>query len=235
MKSILKTEKNMVMTKSKQVMHPWSEAHVEGLLFPERELFQSLRKKAEVEHVPVISRELGSLLQLLIRIKSPDFILELGTGYGLASLLMAEAAPKAIIDSFEINQVRYSEAKNYIREANRSSQIRCCHGDIRLAECRELFKESYDIILVDAAKAQYSKLLDILTPYLKSDGVIVFTDIYLKGRLFSGRIEKHRQKTALFRMRAFIQEAQESNAYHSHIIDVDDGLLIMTRKEEEYG
>ena len=53
-----------------------------------------LEKKAREDRVPVIRREMQSFLKVLLQIKRPRLILEVGTAVGFSTLLMSEYAPE---------------------------------------------------------------------------------------------------------------------------------------------
>lgn len=57
-------------------------------------------------------------------------ILDIGTGTGLLSLMLAQRVPSSFIDSVEINKQAFLQALNNIKNSPFSHQIRLFHSDI---------------------------------------------------------------------------------------------------------
>lgn len=219
------------MTKHQQILPPWTDEEKQNILFPESDNIRKLRNKAMENYVPVVSKSLGSFLQALVVLYQPQNFLEVGAGYGLASILMAQACPHTTGFCMEINQERFFAAQDHIKSFNLDDRVSVVLGDIREPkDVQKISNVTYDLILVDASKGQYWRLLKDLIPLLNQEGLFVFTDIYLRGRLVSGEISLHREKTSLVRMRAFLQDVFALEGFSAYVLDIDDGILLLRRK-----
>lgn len=223
------------MTDKKQVAKAWTKAEREEALFPESSDIARLRRRAQADAVPVVSKSLGAFLQALVRLKDPQRFLEVGAGYGLASILMGLASPRLEGVSVEIHPTRYETSSSHLQTFGLNRRIQVLRGDIRQASDRAKIPGTFDLILIDAAKGQYTRLLEDLEPFLRPGGIFLFTDIYLRGRLASGQIDRHREKTSLLRMRRFIDSSLYHPCYDVYVLDIDDGLLMLCRKEAGHG
>lgn len=89
-----------------------------------------LEKKAREDRVPVIRREMQSFLKVLLQIKRPRLILEVGTAVGFSTLLMSEYAPEnSRITTIENYEKRIPIARENFRKAGKEEQITLLCGD----------------------------------------------------------------------------------------------------------
>ncbi|MBQ1508209.1 MAG: class I SAM-dependent methyltransferase, partial [Erysipelotrichaceae bacterium] len=124
------------------------------------------REKALEEGVPIIQETgLSFLLGLIHRYEIKE-ILELGTAVAYSSIQMALSFEEVMIDTVEKEDDMVREALRNIEEAGLSDRIRVHH-----CPAEEFYTEkTYDLIFVDAAKAQYAHYLERFLPNLKEDG-----------------------------------------------------------------
>ena len=57
----------------------------------------TIEKEAIEDDVPIIRKEMGNLLKVLLELKQPQSILEVGTAVGYSSILMSENMPEGCI------------------------------------------------------------------------------------------------------------------------------------------
>ncbi len=141
-------------------------------------LYQENNARNDVQ--PQIVPELGRLLQMLILLKKPSKILELGTSNGISSLWMADVAKNmnctiTTVDSKE--RLHYEALKN-IEKAGYSSFIKLIYGDA--GEIINSLDEKYDIIFQDCGKYLYTELHNKLVNKLNSGGIIIADDTLFK-------------------------------------------------------
>ena len=90
---------------------------------------------------------------------------------------MAKVSPKIKIDTCEINVGLIEIARKNIQEENCENQIVVHEGDAALFQTTR----KYDLIFVDAAKAQYKKYMDHFMDNLSEEGVFVFDNLNFHG------------------------------------------------------
>ena len=80
---------------------------------------EELEQKAKEDFVPVIRREMQSFLKVLLAMKQPARILEVGTAVGFSALLMCEYNPAPChITTIENYEKRIPLALENFRKAN---------------------------------------------------------------------------------------------------------------------
>lgn len=184
--------------------------------------------------VPIIKDEGLDLLLAIINLKKPLTILEVGTAVGFSAIMMALNS-SACIDTIERNKIMYQKALENVNLLNLNERITVYYGDAVTLELNNLKKE-YDLIFIDAAKAQNQIFFEKYSPLLKDDGVIITDNI-----LFHGYVERYYNKDlmedvskdlrALARkIDRFNQWLKNNKEYESHFLDIGDGMAISTKK-----
>src|SRR5699024_7386194 len=93
-----------------------------------REILEIIEQEAREAHVPIIRREMQSFLKVLLMLKKPMRILEVGTAVGFSALLMSDYAPEGCrITTIENYEKRIPIARENFRRAGRESQIGRAH------------------------------------------------------------------------------------------------------------
>ncbi len=144
------------------------------------ELTIKLKKYAEDNNVPIMEEDGILAIKLLIRLTNAKRILEIGTAIAYSTILMASENCVERIDTIERNEEMYNLAINNIKEATLENKIIVHFDDALELDLNNLLEE-YDLILIDAAKAQYQKFFDKYTPLLKHNGIVVTDNILFHG------------------------------------------------------
>lgn len=91
-------------------------------------------------------------------------ILEIGTAIGYSSMQFASVSNDIHITTIERDEEMITQAKSNFETYGYSSQIRLIEGNA-LEQYNEVNDKQYDIIFIDAAKAQSKKFLNITHHY----------------------------------------------------------------------
>jgi tRNA1Val (adenine37-N6)-methyltransferase len=70
-------------------------------------------------------------------------MLDIGTGTGVLTLMIAQKNPQLVIDAIEIDDSAFVQASENISKAGFKNEIRICRGDIR----HETFGKEYEVII----------------------------------------------------------------------------------------
>lgn len=192
---------------------------------------EELEKTAKKAYVPIIRREMQSLLKLLLAMKRPIRILEVGTAVGFSALLMAEYNPVACeITTIENYEKRIPIAKENFAKACRDQMITLLEGDA--AEVLKTLQEPYDFIFMDAAKGQYIHYLPEILRLLAKGGILVSDNVMQDGDVIESRFAvERRDRTIHARMREYLYELKHNDALVTSIIPLGDGVALSVKKE----
>ncbi|MCI8355132.1 MAG: O-methyltransferase [Lachnospiraceae bacterium] len=188
-----------------------------------------LEQYAVRENVPIIRPQVQSLLRLLLAVRKPVNILEVGTAIGFSALLMSEYGPEECrITTIEKYEKRIPLAKENFRRAGKQDQITLLEGD-----ALELLKEltgPYDFIFMDAAKGQYIYFLPDILRLLASGGLLVSDNVLQDGDILESRYAvTRRNRTIHSRMREYLYELKHNDRLQTDILPVGDGVTVSVR------
>ena len=94
------------------------------------ELLETIESEARAADVPIIRREMQSFLKVLLMLKKPARVLEVGTAVGFSALLMSEYVPEeSRITTIENYEKRIPVARENFRRAGKEGQITLIEGD----------------------------------------------------------------------------------------------------------
>ncbi len=188
-----------------------------------------LEEYALKTNVPIIRPQMQSFLKLLLALKQPKQILEVGTAIGFSALLMSEYGPKDChITTIEKYEKRIPLAKENFAKAGREGQISLLEGD-----ATEILKElsgSFDFIFMDAAKGQYIHFLPDILRLLPVGGVLVSDNVLQDGDVMESRYAvTRRDRTIHTRMREYLYELKHHERLQTDILPVGDGVTVSVK------
>ena len=94
------------------------------------EILEDIEREALADNVPIIRREMQSFLKVLLMVKKPMRVLEVGTAVGFSALLMSEYVPEeCAITTIENYEKRIPLAEENFKKAGREDQITFLKGD----------------------------------------------------------------------------------------------------------
>lgn len=191
-------------------------------------LLNTIEKEALEAQVPIIRRPTQSLLKFLLALIRPARILEVGTAVGFSALLMSEyGVENCRITTIEKQKDRILAARENFRRAGREGRITLLEGDA--GEVLKELEGSYDMIFMDAAKGQYPEFLVAADDILKPGGLLVADNVLLNGWVVDLQYPRHRQKTMVYRMKAFLEHFKEDGRYQCSVVPLGDGVAIIRK------
>jgi len=193
-------------------------------------MIEIIKEKALQEGVPIIKDD--GLAFLLETIKKNDFkqILELGTAVGYSAINIARLNKDIHIDTIEKNIDMYNQAITNIKKESLDKQISVFNMPI------EDFKTDkiYDLIFVDAAKAQYGKYLEMFIDNLAEDGLMFFDNMVFHGLINDvEHIESRNLRNLVKKINKFREMVRNDKRFDIMLFDnIGDGILILSRRKK---
>jgi len=197
------------------------------------EILETIEKEALDTFVPIIRKEMQSFLKVLLAIKKPKRILEVGTAVGFSAILMSEYAPEEChITTIEKYEKRIPIALENFKRAGKEQKITLIEGDAM--EVLKGLDGSFDFIFMDAAKGQYIYYLPEVVRLLEKDGVFVTDNVLQDGDVIESRFAvERRNRTIHSRMREYLYELKHHRLLETSIIPLGDGVALSTKMREE--
>lgn len=200
---------------------------------PESPLLEEIEKEAVDTFVPIIRKETKSLLKVLLAMKRPMKILEVGTAVGFSALVMNAYAPKGShITTIENYEKRIPIAKANFKRAGKEEEITLIEGDA--LEVMKNMDGKFDFIFMDAAKGQYIHYLPEAMRLLENGGVLVSDNVLQDGDIIESRFAvERRNRTIHSRMREYLFELKHREDLLTTILPLGDGVAISVKNERE--
>ncbi|MET1247535.1 O-methyltransferase [Sporolactobacillus sp. STCC-11] len=207
-------------------------AYAAAFTCSENELLRKMEKKAADIYIPIMQPSAMAFLQQLIRWTNAQRILELGTAIGYSSIRMAlVAGDGSKIITVERDPAMIEEATQNIKALNLQDSIQIVDGDATEDLPEVHASAPYDLILIDAAKAQYEHLFQKCAGLLSDKGIIVTDNVFFHGLVCDIDAVKKRQLNRL------VKKVDEYNHFLSEQLDFDtlfltigDGMAVSTKK-----
>ena len=197
------------------------------------EALHMIEKEAIRDDVPIIRKESGELLRILLQIKKPEKILEVGAAIGFSSVFMGENTDNNThITTIENYPPRIERAKVNIALAGMEDKITLISGDA--AEVLKELSGSWDFIFMDAAKGQYIHYMPEAVRLLSDGGILMSDNVLQDGDIIESRFAvERRNRTIHSRMRDYLYELKHSDVLETSIITLGDGVALSIKKKKE--
>lgn len=206
--------------------------YIRSLEVPESAVIEAIEQEALRDRVPIIRKEMQSFLKVLLMIKRPMRILEVGAAVGFSSILMSEYMPEGgHITTIENYDKRIPIARANFKRAGKEEQIDLIEGDA--LEVMHGLEGPYDLIFVDAAKGQYIHYLPEVVRLLGTDGVLVSDNVLQEGDIIESRFAvERRNRTIHSRMREYLYELKHHDQLQTSIIPLGDGVALSVKRSD---
>lgn len=191
--------------------------YLESLVPPRDALLEEMEKFAAENDHPIADPEVAQLMRVLVRMKRPRRVLEVGTNIGYSVVVIGrECDDDAVVETIEINHGTMMVAKGFVRDA----ELRCnvvFHEGAALDVIPRI-AGPFDFVFIDCVKTEYGDYLDALLPKLARGAVIVCDNLLWKGRVAEGQ---HDPPTDA--LRAFNKRLASDERLITSILPLGDG------------
>lgn len=188
---------------------------------------EEIEKYAKEQNVPIMEKEGIEFLTKYIKDNNIKSILEIGAAIGYSAIKMASISDDIKVTTIERDSFRYNEAVKNIEYNNLNDRINIILGDALEVN----IEGSYDLIFIDAAKAQSIKFFEKYSPLLKDNGTIITDNINFHGLTFSDNPAPTRNLRQLTRkIKTYLEFLENNKEYDSKYINIGDGLIVSKKK-----
>ncbi len=166
----------------------------------------------------------GRFLELLARVKSPDRVLEVGSGAGYSALwFMKGMGGKGTLDAIEVDAKVVEVLKEVIEKAGLEGRINIHHGSA--LEVLRKMKDPYDLIFIDADKDEYPAYLDQALRLTKAGAAVLADNMLWSGATVRG----DRNREGVHGIMEYTKRIFTDPRLASVIIPLGDGLALSLR------
>jgi len=188
---------------------------------------RELEEYAKINNVPIMMKDGIEFLTQYIKENNVKTILEIGSAIGYSAIKMALVDKSIKVTTIERDTERFNEAVKNIKEFNLENQIEIINADALEYED----DKQYDLIFIDAAKAQYIKFFEKYKINLKQNGTIISDNLDFHGLVKNPELTTNRNTKQLVRkINTYIEFLKENKEFKTEFISLGDGIGISKRQ-----
>ena len=186
-----------------------------------------IEEYAKEHNVPIMMKDGIEFLTQYIKDNNVKTVLEIGSAIGYSAIRMALVDKDIKVTTIERDKERYNEAVKNIKEFNLENQIEIFNADALDFE----IDKQFDLIFIDAAKAQYIKFFEKYKNNLKQDGTIISDNLDFHGLVKNPELTSNRNTKQLVRkINTYIEFLKENKEFKTEFISLGDGIGISKRQ-----
>ncbi|MGN1222053.1 MAG: O-methyltransferase [Christensenellales bacterium] len=194
----------------------------------QKQQFKLLSQQCREQYIPVVREKTADLLCSLIEKNKPKEILEIGTAIGYSGTLMLLSCDNSHLTTLDTNNEMCQKALQTFKEYGVADRVNILNTD-----ALEFFKtnsKSFDFIFLDGPKGQYIKYLPYIKNSLNKNGMCFCDDVLYFGMVKDDSLVIHKKITIVRNLREFIAKVQADADFDSELLDIEDGVLLITKK-----
>lgn len=189
---------------------------------------KKIEEEAILHNIPIISKE-GLALLLFLTTHSKKF-LEIGSAVAYTAINVALHNEKIIVDTIERDKDMYQKALINISQLNLSHRINVYNYDALDIDLG-LLSTNYDVIFIDAAKAQYQKFFLKFEPLLSNQGLFVCDNLLFHGLVENpSQIQSKNLRSLVSKIDSFNKWLAENPNYVTIFLEIGDGMAVSIKK-----
>jgi len=187
-------------------------------------ILAKLRLYATEKQIPIIQEDGMHLLVQLLIASNAKTVLELGSAIGYFAIAVALLAKVQVV-TLEIDPEITEIAKRNISEAGLLEQVKIVNTDALNFNPEMLGK--FDLIFIDAAKAQYQKYFEKYEHSVNKGGIIVSDNL-----LFRGQVERpetiisRNRKQLVNKIKKYNSWLKDKTGFLTYFYEIGDGIAI---------
>lgn len=191
-------------------------------------LIREMKQYAEVNNVPIMMDEGIDFLTTFILKNHVKNVLEIGTAIGYSAIMMALVDPNLKITTIERDEVRYLEALKNVKAFDLENRITLIYNDAFNVK----LDEKFDLIFIDAAKAQNIKFFEMFERNLEYRGVIITDNLKFHGLVDKKEeeIKSKNLRSLVRKIKDYIDYLKTNEKYNTEFFEVGDGISVSKRK-----
>ena len=193
-------------------------------------LLVTLKKYAADNNIPIITDEGINFINQIIALSNVKSILEIGTAIGYSAINMA-LKNDVIITSIERNNEMYLIALKNVEKALLKDKIRLINEDALNLSKTSIQK--FDLVFIDAAKAQSINFFNKFKEHLNVGGIIV-TDNLLFHDLVDKEAKTRNLRQLIRKIDSFNKFVVEQSDFDTYLYQLGDGMSLSIKRKWQY-
>lgn len=188
------------------------------------ELIRDMKNYALENNVPIMTEGGINYLMKYIKKNKIKRILEVGTAIGYSAILMCSVDEEITVTTIERDEKRYLEALKNIKKAKMEDRIDLIYKDALEVN----LDEEYDLIFIDAAKAQNRNFFERFEKNLAKDGTIITDNMNFHGLVNKDleSIESRNLRQLVRKVKEYREFLENNKSFTTEFFDIGDGIAV---------
>jgi caffeoyl-CoA O-methyltransferase len=212
-----------------EFLPPAIDAYCEAHTDAENEVLAALSRET---HVKVLTPRMlsghlqGRFLAFISRLIRPSRILEIGTFTGYSALCLCEGlAPDGRLITIDKNAELETMVRSYLQQSGYEPRVEYLLG--WAAELIPGLDETFDLVFIDADKANYSTYYNLIIDKVRPGGVIIADNVLWSGKVVSEHLKPSDKDTHA--LLAFNQQVHNDPRVTNLLLPLRDGLMVVQK------
>ena len=190
-------------------------------------VIDQIKEYAIANNVPIMSDSGIRFLTNYIKDNNIKDILEVGTAIGFSAIMMAIVSDDIHITTIERDEKRYLEAIKNVKKMDLEDRIHLIYKDAFDVKLNDKF----DLVFIDAAKAQNTKFFEKFEYNLNSNGTIITDNMNFHGLVLKNEseIESRNLRQLVRKIKDYKKFLENNSKYRTNFIEVGDGIAVSRR------
>ena len=190
-------------------------------------IIKQIRDYADKNNVPIMMDEGINYLTNYILENGVKRILEVGTAIGYSAIMMCGVNSDITVTTIERDEKRYLEAVKNIKKMELEDRIDLIYNDALEVN----LDGTYDLIFIDAAKAQNIKFFEKYKENLNEHGTIITDNLSFHGMVEDPSLTHNRNTRQLVgKIRNYIEFLKNNEEFDTTFYSLGDGISVSIKK-----
>ncbi len=187
-----------------------------------------IKEYAQEHNVPIMQEEGIKFLTTFILKHQIKNILEVGTAIGYSAIMMALVNEDIHVTTIERDEERYLEAVKNIKKFGLQNRITLLFKDAKEIK----LDEQFDLIFLDAAKAQNIAFFQNFEKNLKKEGYIITDNMNFHGyvNVKLEEIQSKNLRNLVRKIKEYHTFLEENDHFITEFYPVGDGISVSEKK-----
>lgn len=194
-------------------------------------IIKEMEEYAKDNNVPIMTKDGIEFLMNYIKDNNIVRILEVGTAIGYSAIRMCTVRDDIVVTTIERDEVRYKEAVKNVSKTGFDNRIKLIFGDALEVE----LEGEYDLIFIDAAKAQNQKFFEMFKRNLKPTGTIITDNMKFHGLVDTPieQINSRNLRQLVRKVRNYTEFLKNNDEFNTEFLSLGDGIAISKYNTKE--
>lgn len=193
------------------------------------EFLLEIKSLAHKNNVPIMQDATSEFICSFIKSHNVKSVLEIGTAVGYSAIQFALVDESVKVTTIEIDIDRTIQAIKNVEKCGLKSRIKIINNDALACDINEKF----DLIFIDAAKAQYEKFFEKFKANLNPKGAIISDNLLFHGIVENQNLAKsYSTKKLVRKIKRYVNFLKENIEFSTEFYKTGDGISVSKFKTD---